>query len=47
MQTDITRKELTELLKLVAAKADSDAETRSYWNEIYWKLVAIKTEEEK
>jgi len=44
----LTEKDLETLLHLVTKTADeSIGETRAYWNELFWKLVILETEETK
>jgi len=43
----LTDQELEELKHLVAKTADEKAETREFWNTIFWKLILIETEDTK
>jgi len=43
----LTDQELEALKHLVAKTADESKQTRDYWNDIFWKLILIETEETK
>jgi len=44
----LTDQELEELKRLVSKTADeSTGETRVKWNDLFWKLVILETEETK